>query len=225
MVSVDRLQHQRAYPGLVRRHEPRPHSRSRRHLPEVLCLSAKSDTPIVARWIASPAPSALRVSHPLSGLIPAYPVTVFQVTSAPRLHGPSELFPSRSAVVPLGTRCSLAIGRSKTHRTSRRRLRSSRSQSPASRQIGKKMPLEALVPELCSNRASVTPCTESTPHEAAALLAFFLFEANQLDRWDYALPSCTCLPASFEKAPAGGAPGCQSGRAWTQLPRESRQPP
>lgn len=49
------------------------HSRSRRHLPEVPCLSAESDASIVTRWIASPAPSALRVSHPLSGLLPMHP--------------------------------------------------------------------------------------------------------------------------------------------------------
>jgi hypothetical protein len=52
---------------------PASHSRNRRHLPEVLCLSAESDAPIVARWIASPAPSALRVSHPLDGFVPAHP--------------------------------------------------------------------------------------------------------------------------------------------------------
>jgi hypothetical protein len=49
------------------------HSRRRRHLPEVPCLSAESDASIVTRWIASPAPSALRVSHPLSGLLPMHP--------------------------------------------------------------------------------------------------------------------------------------------------------
>jgi hypothetical protein len=52
---------------------PVSRSRNRRHLPEVQCLSTESDAPIVTRWIASPAPSALRVSHPLSGLIPAHP--------------------------------------------------------------------------------------------------------------------------------------------------------
>jgi hypothetical protein len=36
-------------------------------------LSAESDMPIVTRWLTTPAPSALRVSHPLSGLIPAHP--------------------------------------------------------------------------------------------------------------------------------------------------------
>lgn len=177
------------------------------------------------RWIASPAPSALTVSHRLSGFIPMHPVAVFQATSAPRLHGPSELFPSRSAVVPLGTRCSLAIGHSQTHRTSRRRSRPPHIHRPANRSAGRKTPQEALVPELCSNRASVTSCAESTPQEAAALLAFFLFEATQHDRWELTLPSCTCLPASSEEAPAGGAPGYQSGRAWAQLPKESRQPP
>lgn len=163
---------------------PWPHSRSRRHLPEVLCLSAKSDASIVTRWIASPAPSALTVSHRLSGLIPMHPVAVFQATSAPRLDGPSELFPSRSAVVPLGTHCSLAIGRSQTHRTSRRRLRTSQVHLPANRSVRLETSQEALVPELCSNRASVTLCAESTPQKAAALLAFFLFEATQHDRWD-----------------------------------------
>jgi hypothetical protein len=41
-------------------------------------------------------------------------VAVFQATSTPRLHGPSELLPPRSAVVPFGTRCSPVIGRSET---------------------------------------------------------------------------------------------------------------
>jgi hypothetical protein len=60
-------------PDLPEGRIPASRSRNRRHLPEVRCLSAESDMPIVTRWIASPAPSALRVSHPLSGLIPAHP--------------------------------------------------------------------------------------------------------------------------------------------------------
>lgn len=48
-------------------------SRSRRHLPKVRYLSAKSDWPIVTRRLASPTPSAPRVSHSLSGFLPANP--------------------------------------------------------------------------------------------------------------------------------------------------------
>lgn len=48
-------------------------SRSRRHLPKVRYLSAKSEWPIVARRLASPTPSAPRVSHSLSGFLPASP--------------------------------------------------------------------------------------------------------------------------------------------------------
>jgi len=54
---------------------------------------------------------------------------------------------------------------------------------PANRTNRQAMPLEALVPELCSNRASDTPFDESTSHGAAALLAFVLFEACQPGRW------------------------------------------
>lgn len=39
----------------------------------VQCLPTKSTSRIVTRRLASPTPSALRVSHPLSGLIPAHP--------------------------------------------------------------------------------------------------------------------------------------------------------
>jgi hypothetical protein len=62
------------------------------------------------RQFASPTPSALRVSHPLSGLIPPWPrgsvschirpwgfVTAFRA------------FPTQPAVTPLGARCSLAV--------------------------------------------------------------------------------------------------------------------
>lgn len=44
-------------------------------------------------------------------------------------------------------------------------------------------PPETLDSELCSDRASDTPHDESTSGKAAALLAFFLSEAYQLDRW------------------------------------------
>jgi hypothetical protein len=50
-----------------------PHRRSRGHLPEVRHLPAKIDARIVACRLASPTPSTLRVSHPLSGLILTHP--------------------------------------------------------------------------------------------------------------------------------------------------------
>lgn len=46
---------------------------NQRRLPEVRCLSAKSVEAIVLRRFTSPTPSALGVSHPLSGLIPPRP--------------------------------------------------------------------------------------------------------------------------------------------------------
>jgi hypothetical protein len=46
---------------------------NRRRLPEVRCLSAKSVTVVGTRRFTSPTPSALRVSHPLSGLLPPRP--------------------------------------------------------------------------------------------------------------------------------------------------------
>lgn len=160
------------------------HSRSRRHLPEVRCLSAASDASIVARWLASPAPSALRVSHPLSGFIPMHPVAVFQATSAPRLHGPSELFPSRSAVVPLGTRCSLAIGRSTTHRTSRRRLQ--RLRIPLS---GEPVGWTRNTAGGPGSRALLQPGVRHSSLRVNVARSrcspgLFLSEAIQLDRWD-----------------------------------------
>jgi hypothetical protein len=69
----DKPVHQERPPALPEGRMPGSRSRSRRHLPEVLCLSTESDVSIVVRWIASPAPSALRVSHPLNGLIPTHP--------------------------------------------------------------------------------------------------------------------------------------------------------
>jgi len=45
----------------------------RRRLPEVRCLSAESGISIVTRRFTSPTPSALSVSHALSGLIPIHP--------------------------------------------------------------------------------------------------------------------------------------------------------
>jgi hypothetical protein len=47
--------------------------RSAEHLPEVRCLSAKTDARIVMCRLASPTPSALRVSHPLSDLSLTHP--------------------------------------------------------------------------------------------------------------------------------------------------------
>jgi hypothetical protein len=59
-------------------------------------------------------------------------VAVFQATSTHRLHGSPELFPPRSALVPLGTSCSPAIECSMTCRTSRH-IRGYRDIRPASR--------------------------------------------------------------------------------------------
>jgi hypothetical protein len=52
---------------------PAPRSRDRRHLPRFGAFQRNQMCRSLMRWIASPAPSAPRVSHPLSGLIPAHP--------------------------------------------------------------------------------------------------------------------------------------------------------
>jgi hypothetical protein len=68
---------------------------------------------MLARWFASPAPSALRVSHPLSGLIAMIsPGPCGSISRHIRPWGlvtAFRAFPARSAVTPLGARCSLAV--------------------------------------------------------------------------------------------------------------------
>jgi hypothetical protein len=62
---------------------------------------------------ASPAPSALRVSHPLSGLIPPWPRGSVSRHIRPwGLLTAFRAFPSRPAVTPLDARCSLAVSAS-----------------------------------------------------------------------------------------------------------------
>jgi len=157
MWSSDKLIHQGATTGSTLRWRPASHSRNRRHLPEVRCLSAESDVPIVARWIASPAPSAPRVSHPLSGLIPAHPCGCCFKPHPPIGFMGLQSFSRRGQPGCLSApTCSPAIGHSRAHRTSRR-VCGRRHTCSASRTGMRDTPPEALAPELCSDRASDTP--------------------------------------------------------------------
>jgi hypothetical protein len=62
------------------------------------------------RRFTSPAPSALRVSHPLSGLIPPGPRGSVSHHIRPwGLLTASRAFPSRPAVTPLDARCPRVI--------------------------------------------------------------------------------------------------------------------
>jgi hypothetical protein len=136
---------------------PMSHSRNRRHLPEVLCLTAESGASIVDT-LALPA-GAFRSQGftPSQRLDPDTPSWLyFKPTSTQRLHGPSELFPPRAAAVSLDTRCSPAIGRSRTRAGRADRIYGARSIHLACQTDPLDTPPETLASELCSDRASDT---------------------------------------------------------------------
>jgi hypothetical protein len=70
----------------------------------------------LARRLASPAPSALRVSHPLSGLIPSRPRGSVSRHIRPQAFGPPELFPL-SQPLRLSTPSALLPSRSRSRDT------------------------------------------------------------------------------------------------------------
>lgn len=78
----------------------------------VRCLSTKSASRIVARRLASPAPSALRVSHPPSGFIPSRPRGSVSRHIRPQAFGPPEPFPP-SQPLRLSTPSALLPSRSR----------------------------------------------------------------------------------------------------------------
>lgn len=148
-------------PGPPEGRWPVVHSRNRRHLPEVRCLSTESDAPIVDTLDCLPSAFRSQGLSPSQRFDPGTPSwLLFQATSVRRLHGPSELLPSRSAVVPLGTpllSCHRALQGAPASRcvcdTSEASVRQAERKTLAASP-------EALAPELCSDRASDTPHDE-----------------------------------------------------------------
>jgi len=121
-------------------------------------LSTESATTIVARRIASPAPSALRVSHPPSGFIPSQPRGLVSCHIRPQAFGLQSFFRAVSRAV------------------SRRSVLSCHSARSQRRINPPNLP--------CWRLQSFAPTAQPTPvkvglapRRAAALLAFLLFEA------------------------------------------------
>lgn len=140
---------------------------------------------------ASPTPSALRVSHSLSGLSPPGPCGSVSRHIRPwGLFTAFRAFPVRSAVTPLDVRCPLAIT------TGGLSLTGPRLQGVA--------PTERPFPgERCYALS-----------RADALLTFVPSEVCQFSRWAKALPSCACSAAGAlvrrrEPARIRGTSGCR----------------
>jgi hypothetical protein len=150
-------------------HEYGSHHRNRVHLPEVHCLSAKSDMPIVN--VTAYLTATLRSQ----GFSPSQrfdPGTPLRLCFAPHpLVGfrPSELLPPEPAVTPHDAHCSHAIRRTLSSTTSWRDKHTRQSTSR----------MQALTSERCSGLVSDTPQDSGLPCGAAALLAFVLSEVYQ----------------------------------------------
>lgn len=170
--------------------------------------------------------------HPLSGFLTLSGVfsrctlvAVFQATSTPRLHGPSELLPPQSAVMSFDIRCSPAIGHSMdAHRTSRLRLRHARH---SSRRTGWHALTTAGGP---GSRALLRPGIRHSGRrvnveQSRCSLGLLPLRGAPTRSLGRTLPSCTCVRATSEEALAYGTSGCRSDRARARLPKEPRQPP
>jgi len=134
--------------------------------PGVQPPSATSARAIVAQRFTWPLPSALGVSHALSGLIPP---------------GPCGLVSCRSR--PWGSGLQRFL-----HPTSRN---ASRRPLPPCR-WSPRLTAASSTSRLCSGRAFVHFASSGPDAKADALLTFILPEAIQLARWAEALPSCAC---------------------------------
>jgi hypothetical protein len=120
---------------------------------------------------ASPTPSVLRVSHPLNGLIPPGPRGFVSRHIRPwGLFVAFRAFPTRSAVVPLDTRCPRAV-------------------SPGELSLAWLRP-QGVTPT--ERPFSGTRCYARS--RADALLTFLPSEVCRFSRWAEALPSCACFP-------------------------------
>jgi hypothetical protein len=75
------------------------------------CLLTTSTPVVVPCRLTSPTPSALRVSHSLSGLIPPTPCGLVSCHNRLQAFRSAELFPPGPAAEPYGSRCSLAAER------------------------------------------------------------------------------------------------------------------
>ena len=121
---------------------------------------------------ASPTPSALRVSHSLSGLIPPGPRGSVSRHIRPwGLFAAFRAFPVRSAVTPLDVRCPLVVPAGELSLAFRR--------------------LQGVAPT--ERPSSGTRCYARS--RVDALLTFVPSEVCRFSRWAEALPSCACLPA------------------------------
>ena len=121
---------------------------------------------------ASPTPSALRVSHSLSGLIPPGPRGFVSRHIRPwGLFTVFRAFPVRSAVTPLDVRCPLAVPTGELSLSGPRL----RGVAPTERPFSG---------ERCYALS-----------RADALLTFVPSEVCRFSRWAEALPSCACSTA------------------------------
>jgi hypothetical protein len=124
------------------------------------------------RRFASPVPSALRVSHSLSGLIPPGPRGFVSHHTRPwGLFTAFRAFPARPAATPLGARYPRVVP--------------ARELSLSCRRLQGFAPVERPYPgERCYPL-----------NQADALLTFAPSEVCRFSRWAWALPSCACSAA------------------------------
>ena len=140
----------------------------------------------------SPTPSALRVSHSLSGLIPPEPRGLVSCHIRPwGLFTAFRAFPVRSAVPPLDGRCPPAV-------------------TPGELSLSWAR-LQGVAPT--ERPSSGERCYALS--RADALLTFVPSEVCRFSRWAEALPSCACSPAGGIvrnkrcSARLRGTPGCR----------------
>lgn len=124
--SARQIRHQRATTRATRRHTPASHSRNRRHLPEVLCLSTVSDVSIVDTLVCLTNAFRSQGFSPSQRFDPDTPSWLYF-----KPHPPLGLMGLQSFSRRGQPRClsaphySPAIRHSRTSRTSRLRLRAS----------------------------------------------------------------------------------------------------
>lgn len=145
-------------PGLPEGSHRRLTAGNRRHLPEVRCLSTESGMPIVDALVCLTNAFRSQGFSPSQRFAPGTPLWLCFKPHPPVGFMGLQSFSRRGQPRCLSApHCSPAIRHSRTSRASRLRLRDIEPCIRLAKHMGFDTPLEALAPELCSDRASDTP--------------------------------------------------------------------